>query len=57
MSKMLASQITVAVTAALFLAATWMTQSMEPRTAPTTLVLTHEEPEVQVATLENGSRI
>ena len=39
MTKMLTSRISVALTAALFLAATFMNASSNDRTAPTTIVL------------------
>lgn len=39
MTKMLASRISVALTAALFVAATYMTSTANDRSAPTTIVL------------------
>ena len=39
MTKMLASRISVALTAALFVAATYMNASSNDRSAPTTMVL------------------
>ena len=43
MTKLLASRISVALTAALFLAATFMSASSNDRIAPTTIVLSHPE--------------
>ena len=43
MTTLLANRISVALTAALFLAATFMSASSNDRTAPTTIVLSQPE--------------
>jgi hypothetical protein len=55
MTHLLSNRISVALAAALFMAATWLNISIENRTAPTTLVLSNPGQALeQIATIEKA---